>query len=91
MLENIALLASATWLITAIIKGIAARWVTLSGPDTQGVALFVAIGFTMGGYYTGFIAGDVIEVVLTLIIGLFGANLVHDKLESPVREAFTKE
>ena len=86
MLENIALLSSATWLITAVIVGVAGRWHMFTGPDKQAVALVVALGFVLGGYYTGFIAGDPTEVVLTLIIGLFGANLVHDKIEQPVRE-----
>ena len=87
MLENIALIASATWLLTALIKGVAGRWVDLTGPDSQAVALCVALGFTLAGYFTGFLVGDPVEIVLLLVMGLFGANLVHDKLEQPVREA----
>ena len=87
MLENIALIASGTWLLTAVIVGVAGRWHDFSGPDKQAVALLVALGFGAGGYLTGWLIGDPVELVLTVVLALFGANLVHDKLETPAREA----
>lgn len=85
MLENIALIASVTWIVTAVIKGALARHVALSGAESQGIALLVAIALTGAGFVSGYITGDPVEVAITLIAALFGANLAHDKLENPAR------
>lgn len=89
MVENIALLASITWILTALIKGAAARRITLSPAESQGVALLVAIALTAGGFASGYITGDPFEVAITLIATLFGANLAHDKIENPARALLT--
>ena len=90
MQETLAAIAGATWLLTAVLVGILSRWVTLTGADKQGVSLIVAAGLTAAGYATGYVTGDPVEIAIMLIVALFGANLLHDKIEKPLRKKIAK-
>ena len=88
MAENIALIAGATWLLTAVVVGVCKRWTVLNSADKQAVALGIAGILTFSAYLTGYVSGDPVEILLTVVVALFGANLVHDKLAEPAAAAW---
>lgn len=89
MLEAIGTIAAATWMLTAVISGVLARWVSLGGSEKQAIALAVAAALMVAALYTGFVTGDPVEVFVSLVAALFGANLIHDKIETPVRDSLS--
>jgi len=48
------------------------------------MALAVGIACGACAYLGGYVTGNPVEVAVQLIVALFGANLIHDKVASPV-------
>ncbi|MDY0087591.1 MAG: hypothetical protein RBS78_03440 [Coriobacteriia bacterium] len=89
MLEVIASIAAATWLLTAVIAGVLERWLTVNAHEKQAIALLVSVALTVAALYTGWLTGDPVEVFVSMVAALFGANLIHDKIETPVRDSLS--
>jgi hypothetical protein len=79
-LTAIAALATAIWLLVAVLK----RAPQLAAFDSQLVALVVALLAGAAAVGAHYVVGNPVEIGVQLVLALFGANAVHDKITAPL-------
>lgn len=82
MIEQVAVLASAIWLMTMVLKHV------MIGADSRVIALGLGIAFGIASVLTGWIDGNPVEVVAQVIIALFAAKLTQDGMIKPVKDLY---
>lgn len=84
MIEQVAVLASAIWIMTMALKH------AIPKVDSRLLALGLGIALGAASALTGWIEGNPIEVVAQVIIALFAAKLTQDGMIKPVKDLYRK-
>ena len=83
MIEQVAVLASAIWLMTMVLKHVVVF-------DSRVLALGQGVVLGLAAVLTGWIDGNPVEVVAQVIIALFAAKLTQDGMIKPVKDLYRK-
>jgi hypothetical protein len=80
LVTQIGSIAVAVWLLTAVVKRIS--W--FAAVDNELVALVLGVIIGLVSWYTGYVSGQPVDIMLKLIVALLGAQVGQDKVAAPL-------